>query len=171
MIAHVLSGSVLPAGVEWLAAVLLFGGLAVFMVARRRAWRRAATATAVLGFILTTVGFVADSTLPGRAPYGLRIVAPHQRTPPDAVITVCGVRGDGTLLTPTDGSHWLAPFIDGRQRPLLNASVLPVRLTAGRHDIRFDLVTASSREFSPPATASEQLTVDATASQSAPVGC
>jgi hypothetical protein len=171
VIAHVLSGSVLPVGVEWLAAVLLFGGVLAFMIARRPVWRRAATATALVGFIVTTAGFVADSTLPGPAPYGLRIVAPRQRTPPNAVITVCGVRSDGMLLTPTDGSHWLAPFIDGKQRPLINASVFPVQLPLGRHEVRFDLVTASQREFSPPATASQQLIVDTTAPPSAPGHC
>ena len=171
MIAHVLSGTVLPAGVEWLAAVLLFGGAFAALATRRRRWRRAAATAATVGLVVTAVGFVADATLPGPAPYGLRIVAPQTRTPPDAVFTVCGLRGDGTLLTPTDSQHWLAPFIDGSQRPVISAFVYPVRLVAGPHLVRFDLVTPAMREFSPAATVSEHVVVDPAAAAVAPRRC
>ena len=171
MIVHVLSGSVLPAGVEWLAAVLLFGGAFAALAARRRGWRRAADAAAGVGFVVTVVGLVADAAMPGPAPYGLRIVAPQTRTPPDAVFTVCGVRGDGTLLVPTDTRHWLAPFVDGMQRPGISAYVYPVRLVAGAHVVRFDLVSPAMREFSPGATVSERIVVDPAAPAVAPLSC
>lgn len=171
MIAHVLSGSILPVGVEWLAAVLLFGGAFAAVATRRRRWRRAAAAAAGVGLVVTVVGFAADATLPGPAPYGLLIVAPQTRTPPDTVFTVCGVRGDGTLLVPTDSEHWLAPFVDGAQRPGISAFVYPVRLSAGRHVVRFDLVTPAMREFSTAATVSEQIFVDPAAPAVAPRRC
>ena len=171
MIAHVLSGTVLPIGVEWLAAVLLFGGAVAALATTRRRWRRAAGAAAGAGLFLTVVGFVADATLPGPAPYGLRIMAPQSRTPPDAVFTVCGVRGDGTLLAPTDSQHWLAPFVDGGQRPGISAFVYPVRLVAGPHVVRFDLVTPALREFNPAATVSEHIIVDPAAPVVAPRPC
>ena len=171
MIGHVLSGTVLPVGVEWLAAVLLFGGAFAGLATRRRGWRRAAAATAGVGLVVTVVGFVADATLPGRAPYGLRIVAPVTRTPPDAVFTICGVNGDGTLLVPTDSQHWLAPFVDGAQRPGISGFVYPVQLVAGPHVVRFDLVTPAMREFSPVATVSEHIVVDPAAPAVAPRRC
>ncbi|MGH7687442.1 MAG: hypothetical protein ACREN2_11590 [Candidatus Dormibacteria bacterium] len=171
MIAHVLSGSAMPIGVEWLAAVLLFGGFVAAVAVRRRWWRRAAAAVALVGLAVTVTGFVFDTALPGPAPYGLRILAPLGRTPPDAVITVCGVRGDGALVTPTDGQHWLVPFIDGRQVPAIDASVLPERLSPGPHSLRFDLVTPSMREFTPAASVTEELTVDAAATPSGPGRC
>ena len=171
MIAHVLSGTVLPVGVEWLAAVLLFGGAFAVLASRRPGWRRAAAAAAGVGLVVTVIGFVADATLPGPAPYGLRIVAPQSRTPPDAVFTVCGVRGDGTLLVPTDSQHWLAPFVDGAQRPGISAFVYPIRLVAGPHVVRFDLVTPAMREFSPAATVSEDIVVDPAAPAVAPRAC
>ena len=171
MIAHVPSGSVLPVGVEWLAAVLLFGGAFAALATRRRGWRRAAAAAAGVGLVVTVAGFVADTTLPGPAPYGLRIVAPRTRTPPDAVFTVCGVRGDSSLLVPTDSQHWLAPFVDGTQVPGISAFVYPVRLVAGRHVVRFDLVTPAMREFSPAATVSEDVDVDPGAPAVAPRTC
>lgn len=171
MIAHVLSGSVMPIGVEWFASVLLFGGFVAAVATRQRWRRRAAAALALVGLAVTVTGFVFDTALPGPAPYGLRILSPLGRTPPDAVITVCGVRGDGGLVNPTDAQHWLVPFVDGRQSPAIDASVLPVHLSSGRHSMRFDLVTAAMREFSPAATASEDLIVDATAALSAPGRC
>lgn len=171
MIAHVLSGTVLPIAVEWVAAVLLFGGAFAAVATRRPGWRRAAAAAAGAGLVVTLIGFVADATLPGPAPYGLRIVAPQSRTPPDAVFTVCGVRGDGALLVPTDSEHWLAPFVDGAQRPGISAFVYPVRLAEGPHVVRFDLVTPAMREFSPAATVSEHIVVDAAAPAVAPRPC
>ena len=171
MIAHVLSGTVLPIAVEWLAAVLLFGGAFAALATRRRLLRRGAAAAAGIGLVVTVVGFVADATLPGPAPYGLRIVAPQTRTPPDAVFTVCGVRGDGTLLVPTDSQHWLAPFIDGVQRPGISAFVYPIRLVAGPHVVRFDLVNPAMREFSPAATVSEDIVVEPAAPAVAPRHC
>lgn len=171
MIAHVLSGTVLPVGVEWCAAVLLFGGAFAALATRRRRWRRVAAASAGVGLVVTVVGFVADAALPGPAPYGLRIVAPQARTPPDAVFTVCGVRGDGSLLVPTDSQHWLAPFVDGAQRPGISAFVYPVRLTAGPHVVRFDLVNPGIREFSPAARVSEHVVVDPAAPAVAPRPC
>lgn len=178
MIAHVLSGSVLPAGVEWIAAVLLFGGAFAALATRRRRWRRVAAAAAGVGLVVTATGFVADATLPGPAPYGLRIVAPQTRTPhgavftaQDAVFTVCGVRGDGTLLVPTDSQHWLAPFVDGEQRPGITAFVYPVRLLAGAHVVRFDLVSPEMREFTPAVTVSEHIVVDPAAPVDAPRRC
>ena len=171
MIAHVLSGTVLPVGVEWLAAVLLFGGAFGALATRRRGRRRAAVAAAGVGLAVTVVGFAADATLPGPAPYTLRIVAPQTRTPPDAVFTVCGVRADGTLLMPTDSQHWLAPFVDGAQRPGISAYVYPLRLGVGPHVVRFDLVTPAMREFSPAATVSEHIVVDPAAPATAPRSC
>ena len=171
MIAHVLSGTVLPIAVEWLAAALLFGGVFAALATRRRLLRRGAAAAAGIGLVVTVVGFVADATLPGPAPYGLRIVAPPSRTPPDAVFTICGVRGDGTLLVPTDSQHWLAPFVDGAQRPGISAFVYPIRLVAGPHVVRFDLVNPAMREFSPAATVSEDIVVDPAAPAVAPRRC
>lgn len=171
MTAHVLSGSLLPLGVEWAAAVLLFGGGVAAVAVRRPAWRRTAIAAAAVGLIVTATGWVADATLPGRAPYALRIVEPQRVTNPAAVFTVCGVRGDGTLLTPTDADHWLVPFIDGAQRSAINAAVYPVRLTVGVHTVRFDLVTPAQREFTPPASVTTSIAATEAAAVAGPGAC
>ncbi|MBV8528990.1 MAG: hypothetical protein JOZ75_11800 [Candidatus Dormibacteraeota bacterium] len=171
MIVHVLSGSVVPLPIEWVAALLLFGGAFAALAVRGRRWRQAAIAVSALGLVMTGIGWVADSAQPGPAPYALRIVAPSRSTPPNAVFTVCGLRGDGTLLTPTDAQHWLVPFVDDRQRPATDAPVYPVRLTPGEHTVRFDLVNPSNREFSPPAEVTEHVTVDTTAPAMGPQRC
>lgn len=171
MIAHVLSGSVVPLPIEWVAALLLFGGAFVALAVRRHRWRQAAIAVSGLGLVVTGIGWVADSAQPGAAPYALRVVAPSRIAPPEAVFTVCGLRGDGTLLRPTDAQHWLVPFVDGRQRPTIDAPVYPVRLSPGGHKVRFDLVTPSNREFSPAAQVSIQLTVDTSAAAVGPRRC
>lgn len=166
-----LSGSAMPAAVEWIAAALLFGGGFAAVAIRRRPWRPALIAASALGLALTVVGFVADATLPGPAPYGLRIVTPERTTAPDAVFTVCGILGDGSFVVPTDSQHWLAPFIDGRQQPVIDAPVFPVSLAPGPHNVRFDLVTPSQREFTPAASVSEAVVVSSTATPSGPARC
>ena len=166
-----LSGGAEPLAVEWLAAALLYGGAFAAVVIRRRPWRRALIGVSVVGLGLTVAGWVAEGSQPGPAPYGVRIVAPGRATSPDAVFTVCGVLGDGSLTTPTDAQHWLAPFIDGRERPAIDAPVYPIRLTPGVHTVRFDLVTSSMREFAPAASVSEAVAVSRTTTQSGPGRC
>ena len=171
MIAHVLTGSPIPAAAQWLVASLLFAGAVAALVARRRAWRRTAVAVAALGLAGTVTTFAVDAAQPGLAPYSLRIVAPLGQTQPSAVFTVCGVRGDGTLTAASDGQHYLAPFIDGRQAPIVDAWQVPLRLPSGAHVVRFDLVTPSSQEYSPPVTVAERVMVTNAAPASGPLSC
>ena len=171
MIAHVLTGGPIPSAVQWLVASLLFAGAVAAFILRRRALRRAALAVAALGLAGTATTWVVDAGQPGPGPYGLRIAGPHGESQPDAVFTVCAVFGDGTLSAATDASHFLALFVDGRQAPIVDAWQIPIRLPLGQHVVRFDLVTPSSQEYSPPVTVEKPVTVTASAPPPGPLPC
>jgi hypothetical protein len=163
VIAHVLTNNPVPLPVQWLLAILFFGGALAMLALRRRGWRIAAAVATVCGFSGTVSSWVVAAVQPGVAPYTLRIAAPS----PGAVVaspvllTVCGVRGDGSEVPATDSSHDLAVFIDGREVPTVDSWQFGEVVAPGAHTIRVELVSSSHQAFSPAATASIHVTAAA----------
>src|SRR6202022_4911297 len=96
-IGHVLTGRPVPVAVQWVLALLLFGGAVAGATLRLRSWRRIARAVAVLALCGTIAAWVLAAVQPGAAPYTVRIVSPPQNavvTSP-VTVTICGFYADG----------------------------------------------------------------------------
>ena len=173
MIAHVLTGSPVPLAAQWVAAALLFGGGLAAVAARRRAWRIVATAVAVCGLGGTLTAWVAAAVQPGASPYSLRIATPVSGIPvlSPVALTVCGVRPDGSTLPATDAAHYLVVFVDGRERPTVDAWQFAEPMATGTHAIKVELVTPAHHAFSPPATATTTISVVSDAAAATPANC
>lgn len=173
VVAHLLIGSPIPLAVQWLLALLCFGGALAVLVLRRRAWRIAAAIATACGFAGTVGSWVVAAVQPGPAPYSLRIVspAPGSVVSPFVLLTVCGVRGDGSIQAATDSAHYLVVFVDGHEVPTVDAWRFGEWLEPGVHAIRVELVTPSHHAFNPPAIASTRVTVASTARTAGPASC
>lgn len=173
MIAHVVTGSPVPVAVQWLAAAALFGGALAALTLPSRGLRRLAIVISVCGFVGTVTTWVVAAVQPGRPPYSLRIVAPApgERVAPLVTITVCGVRGDGTMTPATDPQHFLVVFIDGKEVPTVDVWHVRESLPLGAHQIRVQLVTPTHHAFNPPASASVTVQVASDAPMSQPAAC
>jgi len=173
MTAHLLTGSPVPLALQWLVAVLLFGGVLGAVTLRSRSWRVVATGIACCGFGGTVATWVVAVVQPGAPPYALRVAAPpngtHSASP--VLLTVCGVRPDGSLLPATDPQHYLVVFADGHEIPTVDDWQFTEALAPGRHTIRVELVTPAHHAFNPPAVASVTLTVAPDAPSAGPHPC
>jgi hypothetical protein len=173
VIAHVLTGSPVPLAAQWVAAALLFGGGLAVVAARRRAWRVVATALADCGLGGTLTAWVAAAVQPGAPPYSLRIASPANgtRVVSPLTLTVCGVRADSSTLPATDAAHYLVVFVDGRERPSVDAWEFAEPLAPGTHVIRVELVTPAHHAFNPPTTATTTISVVHDVPAPAPANC
>jgi hypothetical protein len=173
VIAHLLTGSPIPLAVQWLAAAALFGGAVAVVSFRTRAWRTAAAVVATCGLAATATSCVAAAVQPGAPPYTLRIAAPETGSSVSSpvLLTVCGVRGDGTTQPATDTSHYLVVFVDGHEVPTVDAWRFGETLTPGKHTIRVELVTQSHHAFAPPAIATTVVRVSQDAGAVSPGNC
>jgi hypothetical protein len=173
VIGHLLIGGPIPAAVQWLAAALLFGGAAAMLSLRRRAWRYTAAAATMCGLAVTIAAYVAAALQPGAPPYAVRITAPETGSfvSSPVLLTVCGVRGDGSTRPATDAAHYLVVFVDGHEVPTVDAWRFAETLTPGQHTIRVELVTPSHHAFAPPAIATTRVTVNSETSASGPSNC
>jgi hypothetical protein len=173
VLAHVLTGGPVPVPLQWLLAAALFAGALLAFTLRRRRLRRIAAAVSALGLLGTVGNWVVAATQPGAPPYAIRIVSPaaDATVPETVLLTVCGVQGDGTTVPSTDSQHYLVVYVDGREAPVVDASQFPEVLSPGPHTITVQLVTPSRQAFSPPATASIQLTASPGATPPAPAPC
>jgi len=171
VIAHVLSN--LPLPLQWGLALLIFGGALVIFVVRRTPVRIAGAVAAVAGTGGLIVSWVLTPALLVPAPYGLRIVSP---TPGADVgspltLTVCGVPATGSRIPATDSQHYLAIFIDGVEVPTVDVWHIPEDLSSGLHTVKVELVSPSHQAFSPPAVATETITVVPGANPAGPGSC
>lgn len=173
MIAHVLTNNPVPLPVQWLLAILFFGGALAMLALRRRGWRIAAAVATVCGLSGTISSWVVAAIQPGVAPYTLRIAAPSPGAlvASPVLLTVCGVRGDGSELPATDSTHDLAVYVDGREVPTVDGWQFGEIVAPGRHTIRVELVSSSHQAFSPPVTASTDVTVAGGGGITRPAGC
>lgn len=173
MVAHLLTGSPVPLVFQWLAAVLLFGGGVTAFALHQRRWRVVAAAVACAGFCGTVSSWVLAAVQPGAPPYAIRIVAPSsgERVSSPVVLTVCGVRSDGTRVPATDAQHYLVVFVDGREVPTVDAWRFAEEVAPGRHALRVELVTPAHHAFSPAATATTTVTIAQDAPSVAPATC
>ncbi len=173
MIAHLLTGSPVPIPVQWLAAAALFGGAVAVASLRRRAWRITAGMVAACGLIGTVTSIVAAAVQPGAPPYTLRIAAPvsGSRVSSPVLLTVCGVRGNGTTRPATDAAHYLVVFVDRHEVPTVDAWRFDETLTPGQHTIQVNLVTPAHHAFAPPAVATTTVTVAPDAPGVGPANC
>ncbi|HYL72414.1 MAG TPA: hypothetical protein VEY89_14025 [Candidatus Dormibacteraeota bacterium] len=173
MIAHILTGSPVPLGLQWLAAVLLFGGLLAAFALRGRAWRVLAAALAVLGFGGTAASWALAAVQPGAPPYGMRIIAPRDgaQVASPVTLTVCGVRGDGSTLPATDAAHYLVVTVDGHEVPTVDQWQFAEPLALGMHSITVELVTPAHHVFSPPTKSTVHVRVVRVAPTAAAAGC
>jgi hypothetical protein len=173
VIVHLLTGSPVPLGVQWLAAVALFGGAVAVVSLRRRVWRVAAAVVALCGLAGTATSCFAAAVQPGAPPYMLRVAAPKTGSTVSSpvLLTVCGVRRDGSTRPATDATHYLVVFIDGQEVPTVDAWRFAETLTPGRHTIQVDLVTPSHHAFAPPAVATTTVTVAPDVRAVGPASC
>ena len=173
MIAHILTGSPVPLGLQWLAAVLLFGGLLAACALRGRGWRVLAAAAAVLGFGGTATSWALAAVQPGAPPYSVHIAAPRDGTHVASPLTliVCGVRGDGSTLPATDAAHYLVVIVDGHEVPTVDQWQFAEPLELGSHAITVELVTPAHHAFSPPTKSTVHVQVVRVAPTTAPAGC
>jgi hypothetical protein len=173
VIAHLLTGSPVPLSVQWLAAAALFGGAVAVASLRRRAWRITAGVVSACGLAGTVIAIVATAIQPGAPPYTIRIVAPASGSTLSApvLLTVCGVRSDGTSRPATDAAHYLVVFVDRHEVPTVDAWRFAETLAPGRHTIQVDLVTPSHHAFAPPAVATITVTVTPDAPEVGPANC
>ncbi|MBV8195591.1 MAG: hypothetical protein JOY80_08690 [Candidatus Dormibacteraeota bacterium] len=153
--------------------MLLFAGAVTAFVVRRRAWRVTAVVLSACGAIGTLTSWVVAAVQPGVPPYSLRVIYPTNgaRVASPLLLTVCGVRGDGTMVPATDPSHYLVVFVDGHEVATVDAWQLAEILAPGQHDIRVELVTPAHHAFDPPAIASTDVTVTGGRQTSATSAC
>jgi hypothetical protein len=172
-IGHLLTGGPIPLAVQWLAAALLGGGVVGMLSLRRRAWRFSAAAVTMCGLAGTVAAYVTAAIQPGAPPYAIRITAPETGAlvSSPVLLTVCGVRRDGSTQPATDIAHYLVVFVDGHEVPTVDAWRFAETLTPGPHTIRVELVTPSHHAFAPPAIAITKVTVNAGAVAAVPSNC
>lgn len=173
MIAHVLVGSPVPLAVQWVAAVMLFGGLVAAVALRGRWWRIGSVSLALLGLVGTATTWTFAALQPGAPPYSLRIVSPaaDARVSSPLTVGVCGVRGDGTTLPATDAAHYLVVSLDGHEVVTVDQSEFAELVAPGAHTITVQLVTPAHHAFSPPATATVRVDVASGAPTAPPANC
>ncbi|MBV9100520.1 MAG: hypothetical protein JOZ46_04265 [Candidatus Dormibacteraeota bacterium] len=173
MTAHVLVGSPVPQALQWLAAVLLFGGALAAVALRSRTRRAAACVVAALGAAGTAAAWTLAAVQPGPAPYALRITAPADgaRASSPLTLTVCGVRGDGTTVPATDPTHYLVVFVDGHEVATVDQWQFAEVLSPGAHTLAVQLVTPVHHAFNPPATTAIRVDIVSEAPAPAPVAC
>jgi hypothetical protein len=165
LIAHVLTGSPIPAAVQWLLAALLFGG--ALAAAWLRSGRRRLIAAGVAGcaLVATLASWVIAALQPGAAAYAVRIVAPQQNAvvSSQVALTVCGFYPDGTKVPATDAQHYLIVFVDGVEAATVDRSQIVYALSNGTHTIKTELVTPAHHAFDPPQIAEVTIRVRAIA--------
>lgn len=171
MIAHILSN--LPLPLQWVLALLIFGGALGVFVVRRGAIRIAGAVAALGGLGGLVASWVLSPALLVPAPYALRIVSPAHGAVVGAPFTlsVCGVRPSGAMVAATNSQHYLAIIVDGVQAPTVDVWQIPEDLTTGAHTVQVELVSPSHQAFNPPAIATEQIRVVAGGPSSGPAAC
>lgn len=149
VLAHVLSGNVIPEPAQWTAVGLIaLGGLGVLR-RRTRAVDAVSWATFTVGGVACLVMVGVGMLAPVPPAYSLSLAMNSTRTSP-VLMTACAKQPDGTATKTPDRDHVLAVLIDGVQVATESSSTFAVTVPPGTHKLRVELLTRDHREFTPP---------------------
>jgi hypothetical protein len=164
--AHVLrGGGLLPAAVAWPVAGLVAASAVAAMLLPRGRRRRAAAAVALVAGVVLIVGTLISGPAPAAPDIRLTISVPPGLASTPVSVRVCASGSQAAGTPPGDG-RLLDVQIDGASVTTMDTDSFALPLSAGRHHLRIELVTADHLGYAPPVTADADIIV---AAQSAPL--
>jgi len=173
LVAHIVTPTLLPGFVPWLAAAALWGGLLGAVAWRRRRRGVASAALAVAGLAATVLGFVDSATPPKPPGFTLMLASPVDGTAVSSPVLVvaCGRWPDGSAAQVPGPGQLLLVLIDGvvaSEGRLPNAAV---DISPGRHSLRVEVITGNHAAYQPPVEVTSSVSVVAGAHRSTVALC
>jgi hypothetical protein len=138
-----------PGLLSWLAAIVLFGGLAGAFLVRRSWQRRLCGVIAVLGLVATIADNVIRAQNPAAPNLIVRLISPGARSGLPLVVRVCGYGRVGRPASVNAGGRFMLIRIGGVQRAEVHRATVIVPVGAGSHLLTVDVTSPDHQEFQP----------------------